>query len=73
MSALSQGILVEVIGQDGLGVAPVSRKNYLTHYQYLSSSLANPELDGTGKVSSAILINLMVEFQAMFFLCPYGT
>lgn len=73
-SALFQGILVEVIGQDGLGVAPVSSKNYLTHYQYISSSLANPELEWNWESVFSYLdkLNGRVSSNVLFY-APYGT
>ncbi len=44
VSALSQGIALEVIGQDGFSVAPISSKNYMLHGEYVASSLGNPQL-----------------------------
>lgn len=43
-SALAQGITVEVVGQDGFSVAPISSKNYMLHGEYVTSSLGNPQL-----------------------------
>ena len=44
ISALSQGIVLEVVGQDGFSVAPISAKNYMLHGEYVVSSLGNPQL-----------------------------
>ena len=44
ISAISQGIALEVIGQDGFSVAPISSKNYMLHGEYVFSSLGNPQL-----------------------------
>ncbi len=44
LSALAQGVLVEVIGQDGFSVAPISSKNYMLHGEYVACSLGNPQL-----------------------------
>ncbi len=44
ISALAQGITVEVVGQDGFSVAPISSKNYMLHGEYVTSSLGSPQL-----------------------------
>jgi N-acyl-D-amino-acid deacylase len=74
LSALSQGILLEVIGQDGLGVAPISKKNYLTHYQYVSPSLGNSQLEWKWESVFNYLdkLNNKVSSNVLFY-APYGT
>ena len=46
-NSLRQGVTTEILGQDGLSYAPLSKKNYLTNRQYLSGilGLPSPKLD----------------------------
>jgi len=74
LSAISQGILVEVIGQDGLGVAPISTKNYLAHYQYVNSSLGNSQLEWRWQSVFNYLDKLNNKTSSnVIFYAPYGT
>ena len=46
-NSLRQGITTEILGQDGLSYAPLSKENYLANRKYLSGilGLPSPELD----------------------------
>ena len=46
-NSLRQGVTTEILGQDGLSYAPLSKENYLANRQYLSGILGLPstELD----------------------------
>ncbi len=72
--SLSQGILVEVIGQDGFGVAPVSSKNYMLHSQYVFSGLGNPQLKWKWESVFQYLDNLHLKTASnILFYAPHGT
>lgn len=45
ISALSQGITTEILGQDGLSYAPLSPANFEDFRKYLAGLNGNPELD----------------------------
>jgi len=74
LSALSQGITCEVIGNDGFGVAPIKHTNYMLHSQYVAHSLGNPQLKWHWESTSQYL-NLLHEKNAtnMIFYAPHGT
>lgn len=44
-AGLRQGITTEILGQDGLSYAPLSRENYHTYRRYLAGILGEPPLD----------------------------
>jgi N-acyl-D-amino-acid deacylase len=74
ISSLSQGIVVEVIGQDGFSVAPVSHKNYLLHSEYTSAGLGNPQLKWRWESVFQYLDNLHLKTASnMLFYSPHGT
>lgn len=74
ISALSQGILVEVIGQDAFSVAPVSNKNYLLHTEHVFSSLGNPQLKWKWETVFQYLDNLHLKTASNFlFYSPHST
>ncbi|MCX6112906.1 MAG: amidohydrolase family protein [Proteobacteria bacterium] len=74
VSAISQGILVEVIGQDGFSVAPVSSKNYLLHSQYVFAGLGNPQLKWKWESVFQYLDNLNLKTASnILFYAPHGT
>jgi len=74
LSALSQGITCEVIGNDGFGVAPIKHTNYMLHSQYVAHSLGNPQLKWHWETTSQYL-NLLHEKNAtnLIFYAPHGT
>ncbi len=74
LSALSQGIISEVIGNDGFGVAPIKHSNYMLHSQYVAHSLGNPQLKWHWESTSQYL-NLLHEKNAtnIIFYAPHGT
>ena len=41
-NSLRQGVTTEILGQDGLSYAPLSKENYLANRQYLSGILGLP-------------------------------
>lgn len=47
ISALSQGITTEILGQDGLSYAPLSKENLQGYRKYLAGLNGNPDLDLT--------------------------
>lgn len=74
ISALSQGILVEVVGQDAFSVAPVSSKNCLLHTEQAFSSLGNPQLKWKWETVFQYLDNLHLKTASNFlFYSPHGT
>ncbi len=74
ISALSQGIAVEVLGHDGFSVAPVSHKNYMLHSQYVSSGLGNPQLKWKWESVFQYLDNLNLKTATnTLFYSPHGT
>ena len=44
-AGLRQGITTEILGQDGLSYAPLSRENYHVYRRYLAGVLGEPPLD----------------------------
>ena len=44
-AGLRQGITTEILGQDGLSYAPLSRENYRTYRRYLAGVLGEPPLE----------------------------
>ena len=44
-NGIRQGITTEILGQDGLSYAPLSRENYLLNKRYLAGILGNPPDD----------------------------
>ena len=44
-NGLRQGITTEILGQDGLSYAPLSRENYLMNKRYLAGLLGDPPND----------------------------
>ena len=74
VSSLSQGLLVEVIGQDGFSVAPVSSKNYIMHSQYVFAGLGNPQLKWKWETVFQYLDNLHLKTASnLLFYAPHGT
>jgi N-acyl-D-amino-acid deacylase len=74
VSALSQGITSEVIGNDGFAVAPVRHSNYLLHGQYVASSLGNPQLKWHWESTSQYLDVLNTKNGTnVLFYAPHGT
>ncbi|MBN1115080.1 MAG: amidohydrolase family protein [Oligoflexia bacterium] len=74
MSTVSQGITVEVIGQDGFSVAPVSKKNYMLHGQYVHASLGNPQLNWRWKSVGGYLEALDNRISTnILYYAPHGT
>ncbi|MEI6092503.1 MAG: hypothetical protein WCQ47_02330 [bacterium] len=74
INALSQGILVEVIGQDAFSVAPVSSKNCLLHTELSAPSLGNPQLNWRWESVFQYLDHLHLKTASnMLFYSPHGT
>lgn len=74
ISALSQGITSEVIGNDGFAVAPVRHGNYMLHGQYVASSLGNPQLKWHWESTSQYLDVLHAKNGTnVLFYAPHGT
>ena len=44
-NSLRQGVTTEILGQDGLSYAPLSKENYLANRKYLSGILGLPPTD----------------------------
>lgn len=44
-SALAQGVTTEILGQDGLSYAPLSKENLAEYRKYLAGLNGNPQLD----------------------------
>ena len=44
-NGIRQGITTEILGQDGLSYAPLSKENYLLNKRYLAGILGNPPDD----------------------------
>jgi len=74
LSALSQGITTEVIGNDGFSVAPIRHSNYMLHSQYVAASLGNPQLKWHWESTSQYLDMLHAKNGTnVIFYAPHGT
>jgi N-acyl-D-amino-acid deacylase len=74
VSAVSQGVTVEVLGNDGFSVAPVTSKNYLLHTQYVAPYLGNQHIKWKWESLTEYLafLNKRVSTNSLYYL-PYGT
>lgn len=73
-SAVSQGIVLEVLGQGGYSVAPISQKNYLMHSKYLNSSLGSIKQNWSWESLQKYLKLLHEKVSTnILYYAPYGT
>jgi N-acyl-D-amino-acid deacylase len=73
-SAISQGVLLEIIGQDGFSVAPVSYKNHILHSRYARSSLGSIKNNWTWNSVQSYLMRLNNKINTnIMYYAPYGT
>jgi len=73
-SAVSQGILLEVMGQDAFSVAPVTSKNHILHSRYIRNTLGsiNKKWTWESLTSYLDLLNNSIGTNVLYY-APYGT
>jgi len=73
-SAISQGVLLEVLGQDAFSIAPITNKNYILHSRYVRNTLGTIKKKWTWEslTSYLDLLNNKIASNVLYY-APYGT